>query len=75
MSNDSDLSDDSDNRRNKKKSHWKKDPIKLCENLMAKLLMTAYKSNIMKFKLDEDPLQCRNYLITFVESLDMIFSQ
>ena len=25
--------------------------------------------------MDEDPLQCRIYLLTFVESLDMIFSQ
>ena len=41
---------------------------------MAKLLTTAYKSNIIKFKLDEEPLQHRIYLLTFIESLDMIFS-
>ena len=27
------------------------------------------------FKLDEDPLQHRNYFLTFVESLEMIFYQ
>ena len=37
--------------------------------------MTAYKSKIIKFKLDEDPLQRRIYFLTFVESLKMIFSQ
>ena len=37
--------------------------------------MTVYKSKITKFKLDEDPLQRRIYYITFVESMDMIFSQ
>ena len=41
---DSDSSDESDykyKRHNKNKSHQKKDPIKLCENLTAKLLMKA----------------------------------
>ena len=42
---------------------------------MEKLLTTAYKSNIIKFKLDEDPLQRRIYFLTFVDSLKMIFSQ
>ena len=42
---------------------------------MAKLLTTAYKSKIIKFKLDEDPLQRRIYFLTFVESLEMIFLQ
>ena len=37
--------------------------------------MTAYKSKIIRFKIDEDPLQRRIYLLPFVESLDMIFSQ
>ena len=39
------------------------------------MLKTAYKSKIIGFKMDEDPLQRRIYFITFVESLDMIFSQ
>ena len=39
------------------------------------LLTTAYKSKIIRFKMDEDPLQCRIYFLTFIDSLDMIFSQ
>ena len=38
------------------------------------LLTTAYKSKIIKLKLDEDPLQRRIYFLTVVESLEMIFS-
>ena len=49
--------------------------IKLCAHLTAQLLLTAYKSKIIKFKLDEDPLQRRIYFLTFVESLEIIFSQ
>ena len=37
--------------------------------------MTAYKSKIIRFKMDEDPIQLRIYFLTFVESLEMIFSQ
>ena len=72
-----DSSDDSDYRRKqrKKKSHQKKDIIKLCARLMAKLLTTAYKSKIITIKMDEDLLQRRIYFLTFVESLEMIFSQ
>ena len=73
----SDFSDDSHYRRRrcKKKRHQKKDPIKLCANLTAKLLTTAYKSKIIMFNMDEDPLQRRIYFLTFVESLEMVFSQ
>ena len=39
------------------------------------MLTTAYKSKIIRFKMDEDPLQRRNYFLTFVESMEMIFSQ
>ena len=42
---------------------------------MAKLLTTAYKTKIVKFKLDEDPLQFWIYFLTFLVSLKMIFSQ
>ena len=75
LSSNSDPSDDSDYRRKrrKKKSHRKKYPIKLCARLTEKLLTTAYKSKIIRFKLDEDPLQRRIYFLTFVESLEMIF--
>ena len=74
---DSGFSNDSDYRkkRHKNKSHREKYPIKLCAHLTEKLLTTAYKSNIFRFKLDEDPLQRRIYFLTFVESLEMIFSQ
>ena len=52
-----------------KKIHRKKDPIKLCARLTAKLLTTVYKSKIIKFKMDEDPIQRRIYFLNFVESL------
>ena len=42
---------------------------------MAKLLKITYKSNIIRFKLDEDPLQSRIYFLTFVDSPEMIFYQ
>ena len=53
----------------------KKDPIKVCARLTAKLLTTVYKSKIIRFKMDEDPLQRRIYFLTFLEPLEMIFSQ
>ena len=57
-SKDSDSSNGSDYRRKrrKRKSHWEKGPIKLCARLTVKLLTTAYKSNIIRFKMDEDLL-------------------
>ena len=76
-SDDSDSSDDSHYRRKrlKDKKHWKKDPIKKCTTLAEMFLTTAYKSKIIRLKMDKDPLQSRIYLLTFVESLEMIFSQ
>ena len=62
-------------RHKKKMIHRKKDPIKLCTRLTEKLLTIAYKSNIIKFKLDEDPIQRRIYFLTFVESLEKLFFQ
>ena len=38
-------------------------------------MTTAYKSKIIRCKVDEDLLQRRIYFLTFVESLEMIFSQ
>ena len=58
----------------KKKKHRKKDPIKLCATLMENLLTAAFKSKIIRFKMDEDPIQRRIYLLIFVESLEMIVS-
>ena len=76
-SDDSDSSDDSQYRRKwlKNKKHREKDPIRLRATLTAKFLTTAYKSKIIRFKMYEDPLQRRIYFLTFVESLEMIFSQ
>ena len=74
-SDDSDSSDESHYRRKqrKNKKHRKKYLIRLCATLTEKLLTTAYKSKIIRFKMDEDPLQCRIYFLTFIDSLDMIF--
>ena len=76
-SDDSESPNDSDYRckQNKKKSHRKKCPIKLCARLTEKLLTTAYKSKIIRFKMDEDQLQRQIYFLASVESLEMIFSQ
>ena len=76
-SNDSNSSNNSDYRCNKFKREGdrEKDPIKLCEHLTEIFLMTAYKSNIIRFKMYEDPLQRRIYFLAFAESLEMIFSQ
>ena len=43
--------------------------------LRENFMMTAYKSKIIKFKLEEDPLQRRIYFLTLIESPEMIFSQ
>ena len=74
---DSDSSDDSNYKRKrcKDKKHWKHNPIRICATLTAKLLTTAYKSKIIRFKMDEDPIQRRIYFLTFIDSLDIIFSQ
>ena len=37
--------------------------------------MTLYKSKIIRFNMDEDPLQRQIQFLTFVELLDMIFLQ
>ena len=79
-SDDSDSSDSSEDihyrrRRRKNKKHQKEDPIRLCSTLTAKLLTTAFKSKIIRFKLDEDPLQRQIYFLTFIDSLNMVFSQ
>ena len=75
-SDDSDLSEDSHYRRKqrKDKKHREKDPIRLCATITTKLLTTAYKSKIIRFKLDEDTLQRRIYFLTFIDSLDIFFS-
>ena len=74
-SDDSDSSYDSNYRRRRRRSkkNRKKDPIRLCATLTGKLLTTAFKSKMIRFKLDEDPLQRRIYFLTFIDSLNMIF--
>ena len=57
----------------KDKKKRKKDLIRLCAALTGKFLTTLYKSKIIRFKMDEDPLQRRIYFLTFIDSLDMIF--
>ena len=67
--NDSDCSDDIHYRRkrHKNKKHQKNDPIRLCATLTAKFLTTAYKLKIVRFKMDEDPLQRGIYFLTFID--------
>ena len=76
-SDDSDSSNDSHyiRKRRKDKKHRKTDPIRLYATLTAKLMTTGYKLKIIRFKMDEDPLQRRIYFLTFIDSLDVIFSQ
>ena len=44
-------------------------------NFNGKLLTTAFESKMIRFKLDEDPLQRRIYFLTFIDSLNMVFPQ
>ena len=45
------------NNNNKRRSKTDfNDPIKKCASLTAKLITAAYKSNVIKFELDEYPL-------------------
>ena len=79
LSDDSDDSDSSEDshyrrRRRKNKKHQKKYPIRLCATLTAKLLTTAFKSKMIRFKLDEDPAQRRIYFLTSSDSLNMVFT-
>ena len=78
LSSDSGLSDESDykiNKFKKKKSYQRKDPIKFCAKLTSKLMTPAYKSKIIKLKLNEDPLHNKICFLTFIESIEMTFSQ
>ena len=68
-SDDSDLSYDIHYRRKrcKDKKNMKNDPIRLCVTLTANFLKTAYKSKIIRFDMDEDPLQRWIYFLTFID--------
>ena len=79
LSSDSGFSDDRNykhiihDKKKKYRKRKKQEPIKLCSKLTAKFLTTAYELKVLKFKLDEDPLQRRIYFLTFMESLEIIF--
>ena len=60
-------------KRRKDKKHRKKYLIRLYAILTENFLTTGYKSKIIRFKMDEDPLQRRIHFLAFVDSLDMIF--
>ena len=51
------------------------DSIKNCADLTAKLLTGSYKSKVINFTLDEDPLQRRVYFPSFVNSLKIVLSK
>ena len=82
-----DSSDSSDDEYYKRISYAKKnknkrqskmsfnDPIKNCAKLTAKQLTAAYKSKVVKFKLVEDPQQCRVYLLSFISSFKCLLSK
>ena len=42
---------------------------------MEKFLTTAYKSKIIKLKMDEDPLHCSIFFVNFIELQKIIFLQ
>ena len=65
----SESSGDSDYRhkQGKRESHQKTFTIKLCAHLTTRLPRTAYKSKIIRFKMDKDPLNRRIYFLTFLE--------
>ena len=64
-------------KKNKNKSQSKNlfnDPIKKCKNVTFKILKYVYNLKVIKFKLDEDPLQRRFYYLYFLEYLKIDLS-
>ena len=51
------------------------EPIKKCVKFTAKLPTTVYKSNIIRFILDEDTLQRRFYFLSFMNPPKILLSQ
>ena len=47
------------------------DPIKICAKINGKVA----DDSVIKFKLDQDPPQRWIYFLTFIESMEMVFSQ
>ena len=61
--------------RNKRRSKTRFDqPINKCANLTYKILTTAYKLKVIRFKLDKDPLQFWVYFLSFMNSLKNLLS-
>ena len=50
-------------------------PIKHFAKLTTKILTALYKPKVIKFKLDEDPLQSRVYLLSIIDLLIIVLSQ
>ena len=77
------LSDDYSNQRrrtkNIKNKRWSKtrfhDLIKKCANLTDNLPTAIQKSNVIKFRFDEDPLHHQVYFLSFMNSLNFFLSQ
>ena len=62
-------------KNNKEKHHSKAcfgDPIKNYANLVDNITTDIYKSNFIKLKCDEDPLECRFYFLSFINYLSKI---
>ena len=51
------------------------EPIRKCANLTSKLLKSAYKSKVVKFKSDEYPLQPQVYFLSFMNSPENIITK
>ena len=49
--------------------------MKRCAQLTSKLLTAMYKSKVIKFKLEKDPLHHRVYFLSFVDSLKIVLSK
>ena len=73
LSKPSDSSDDEYYKQRRREKNDKKklqsktrfnDPIKKFAKLIAKLTTPAYKSNVIRFKLDKDPLHRRVYFLS-----------
>ena len=50
------------------------EPIKKCMNIISKIPTAAYKSKVIKLKLNEDPLHRRVYFLSFMNSLKIVLS-
>ena len=63
-----------DKKKRRSKTRFR-DPIKKCAKLTDDLITDAYRSNVIRFKLDKDTLQHCVYLLSFMNSLKNLFSR